>query len=403
MSTIPTAGNSVENGIPQYSWNSRLSRQSPVPSLALETKAAFGDRLAVLDAFKGIAALFILVHHATFYGRPADLAMEIAPGVVDFFYVEARMVVQLFLVLGGFGLAWTHSSGCISWSNAFQDFAKRYLRLLIPFAIVLGSLLVVARLFGAMEPGNPIVESISLPQFLSHMFFLQGILEYENLTAGAWYLCIDIQFAATFFLIGAIVHQLNQYLRNSASSARHMAIALSMLGILSAWYWNRFSSFDNSVVYFFYPFVLGALVAWERKKSISTVILLSYAIAITFALAVEYRPRLVVTLVCGGLLWCAIKYGSKLCVPATLVWLGKISYSLFVSHYLVITVTMAALDGWMADSPQRAITVLLTSLVMSVVVASCLYYCVELPFHTWLKSAIRSSSLGSKQLALTVD
>jgi peptidoglycan/LPS O-acetylase OafA/YrhL len=393
MSTIPTAGNSVENGFPLNTWNSRSSLQSPThakTSSAKTSRVAFGERLASLDAAKGIAALLIVMHHATFYGRPADLAMEVAPSVVNFFYVEARLVVQLFLVLGGFGLAWTHSSGYITWSKSFQDFAKRYLRLLIPFATVLGFLLVVTRLIGAMEPGNPIVESISLPQFLSHLFFLQGLLGYENLTAGAWYLCIDIQFAATFLLIGAIVSQIHRKWSSTASSANDMAIVLSLLGIVSAWYWNRFSSLDNSVFYFFTPFVLGALIAWERKNNISPAMLLCYAIAIMSALAVEYRARLVVALVCGGLLWSALKYGSKLSVPVAFVWLGRISYSLFVSHYLVLILTMAALDAWMADSPYRALAVLLASISTSLMVASCLYYCVELPFQTWLKRATRS-------------
>jgi peptidoglycan/LPS O-acetylase OafA/YrhL len=182
-------------------------------------------------------------------------------------------------------------------------------------------------------------------------------------------------------------------MRWKGSLSQDMAFVLSVLGAASAWYWNRFSSLDHTVIYFFAPFVLGAMIAWERRNQVSKVMLVGYSLAVACSLLIDYRPRLVVALFCGAAIWSLIRYGIRLRSPAALVWLGKISYSLFVSHYLVLSLTMEALDGWMADSPFRAVLVMLTSFVASLIAAACLYYRLELPLQKWLKGASKPPRL----------
>ena len=85
-------------------------------------------RLSILDATKGLAACVIVAHHLTYYGRAADVAMEIVPGLIRFLYSDARMIVQLFMVLGGFGVAGCAARKQVSWGwiGGFRSALHRY-------------------------------------------------------------------------------------------------------------------------------------------------------------------------------------------------------------------------------------------------------------------------------------
>ena len=62
-------------------------------------------RLPLIDAVKGVAALLIVLHHLAFYGPLSDVAYPLAPALLGWLSEYARMAVQAFLVIAGFGAA----------------------------------------------------------------------------------------------------------------------------------------------------------------------------------------------------------------------------------------------------------------------------------------------------------
>lgn len=361
-----------------------------MPPLAV-ARASSG-RFETLDAARGIAACLIVAHHLAVYGRASDVAMGIAPSSMIFLYDHARLVVQLFLVLGGFAIAWSTFDRALGlrqegdWSTIGRDFANRYLRLVIPYGAMLVFLLVVATGFGAGVSDPPLIESISWLQLVAHLFFLQDLLGCSNLSAGTWYLCIDIQYAAFYFLLLGTVGWLRRN-RNwdSKQVANAVASVLIPLGILSAWLWNRNPDNDATLFYFMGPMILGSLIAWERKGLISSWTLGLYALGIASSLWFDFRPRFMVGLASGLFLWLNVHYLSHVSMPRFWKWLGKISYSLFLIHYTVNWLVMTTLDDWMGDNPVRGLMVMVTCFVSSVIAGSILHYAIEQPALGWIK------------------
>ena len=60
------------------------------------------SRLPFVDALRAFASNVIVWHHLAYYGPLSDFAYELAPVSIDFLYLYGRMIVAVFLVVGGF-------------------------------------------------------------------------------------------------------------------------------------------------------------------------------------------------------------------------------------------------------------------------------------------------------------
>ena len=56
----------------------------------------------LIDILKALACALIVWHHLAFYGPMSDVAWPLFPGLFAWLYNDARMAVQVFLVLGGY-------------------------------------------------------------------------------------------------------------------------------------------------------------------------------------------------------------------------------------------------------------------------------------------------------------
>lgn len=62
-------------------------------------------QFGVINLLKAVAAQLIVLHHLAFYGRMADHARPLMPDLIDWLADDARIAVQVFLVIGGFLVA----------------------------------------------------------------------------------------------------------------------------------------------------------------------------------------------------------------------------------------------------------------------------------------------------------
>ncbi len=382
-----------------FNFNKR-SDSSCSPVIRESTREQSGGRYQVVDGIRGVAAMIIVAHHLTLYSPYSDLADQAASSLTLTLYSYGAYVVQVFLVIGGFALAMALPVDRMDLRAAMSNLFCRYVRLAVPYLVTLSVLLGLWCLFGSSMT-KPMIDSLSLPQFVAHLFFLQDVLGYRNLSAGTWYLCIDVQFIALCVLLQFSLSTLAVKLQWTTALPKLMAQCLMPLGIASAWYWNRNADHEVYVIYFMGSLVLGTLVGLSLRKLIPVWYLIGYSILLLGSLSIDVRPRLIVAVVTAIVVYLSVTYLARANIPKLFLWLGKISYSLFLIHYGISTVVMHWLETWVGSSPQRACGAMLFALLVSVVSAWLLHSSVETPCQNWLRKLRSKPSTTNDQAALT--
>ncbi len=329
------------------------------------------NRMPLIDALKAVAAILIVMHHLAAYGPLAAAFEEFAPRLIDGLYDYGRIAVQVFLVIGGFlaarglspqGDALTASPLGLIW--------KRYVRLAIPYLAAIGLAIVCAAIADHWMDDESIPTRASFTQWLAHVFLLQGLLGFESLSAGVWYIAIDFQL---FALMAGLLW---------LGRIRFLAPALVLLtGIASLFWFNRDTSLDNWAIYFFGSYALGAAAWWvsaRQQKFFWMGVILTVAIA---ALVLDFRLRIAVALAVALLLAFSRRSGFLETWPNArpLASLGKISYSIFLVHFpvcLLINAFFAQLDQ---PSITMSILVALIALTASIAAGALFYRWIESP------------------------
>ena len=345
-----------------------------------------GQRFELLEACKGLAACIIVGHHFCEYSPHSDVADQFAPSLMYGIYNYGLFVVHMFFVFGGFAIAIAMPDHPISWKKSVWTFVLRYLRLAPPYFAML--LCLVGASWSMLSQGMnpPLIDSFSWWQLLAHVFFLQDVFGYGNLSAGTWYICIDLQYACLFLLVQSTLHTLEKSFRRGIFGPTAMSVILFPLGIVATWYWSRELAYDVYVFYFLGSLIFGTLVGWTLQGRIPLWVFLLYAFAMTTSLFVEFRPRILVALGSGLIIYAVVRFFPKSSVPIPLLWLGKVSYSLFLIHYLVNGLVLHQMNSWVGSSPSRAFASMIVAFMASLLAAAVLYYFVEAPCHRWVQS-----------------
>ncbi len=334
------------------------------------------SRFAFLDLMRALAAQVIVWHHLAYYGPLSDLAYDVATGPIDWLYDYGRFAVQVFFVLGGYCLA----LGSLArrpparWLEALALTLDRYLRLGLPYLAALGVALVANEVAASYMNHPSISPRPTMGQLAAHLVLVHKILGYESLTAGIWYVAIDLQLVALVALVYALSARL--FATRGAAIARWSLLGL---GVLSAFLWNRLPQLDCYAIYFLASYVLGMVVAWVKNGSLSRAALWAYLGGIAFALQVDFRPRLMVAMATAVTL-ALVQSRPRLAQtasPRLLRSLADMSYSLFLIHFPVCLVLNAWWSThWPAD-PWLALAGMATAWGLSQVAAFFFYHLVE--------------------------
>lgn len=321
--------------------------------------------MPLIDAAKGIAAQLILLHHLVSYGPLAEAANRVLPQLSLFLFEYGRMVVQVFLVVAGFlaarGLA---ADGMPRLRNPLPLIGRRYLRLVPPFALAmllaLGAALLAERW---MTDEEAIPEVLGVYQFLAHVVLLHGVLDVPSLSAGAWYVAIDLQLYALFVLFMSLAARCG---RRTAAVA--MALT-AVLGCVSLFHFNRDASWDDWGIYFFGAYALGAFAWWigDRQRSLHALPVLILVAAV--ALLVDFRLRIALALTVAVILALARRRDWLTHWPssASLAFLGQVSFSVFLVHFPVYLLVSAAYVRFGASGDAAAMAALLSAWGASIV------------------------------------
>ncbi|MBL8480667.1 MAG: acyltransferase family protein [Rhodocyclaceae bacterium] len=304
-------------------------------------------RFDVVDAAKAGAVLFIMLHHFSVYGPLSDAVAEGAPGLTGWLFDYGRLAVQVFLVCGGYLAARALAPDGLLVGSPLLAAVNRYLRLAVPFLAALLLAIAASELAALwMDDDEFISASPRLGQLLAHVALLQGVLHYESLSAGAWYVAIDFQL---FALLAALLWFARLARARWAGLREGGTLAVLLLAIASTLWFNRQPGLDDWAVYFFASYAMGVFAYWAGRglqaAKIAQGLLAACALA---GLLLEFRSRVPVALLTALLL--NLSHTAALRdwrAPRRVAQLARISYALFLVHvsvYLLVSTVFLHYD-----------------------------------------------------------
>ncbi|MBT2115780.1 acyltransferase [Dyella sp. LX-66] len=337
-------------------------------------------KLDWIQALRGVAALLVVVTHARRYllGTPWQ-------PFVEQYILPAAQGVDLFFMVSGFIMVYTtrHADGSLRYASAFL--IKRFARVWPVYAVAV--LLWIAFLAATAQPIAPLADilkslcflpiSTHQPPYLGLPYPIGWTLNYEFyfyvifgvsiLFGSARWLAFSAWLGLTLLLAPWLAAG---YISLLAVNDYHFGTALA-------------NQITNPMVWEFAGGVLVGLL-YQSRLSIPRSWLSDTLIVACIALIVATSWRY--TWIHGPIRWgaplllmfavMALTYkNAEPRVPRFLVWLGGLSYSLYLLHYIVFSVVtqFMVLLGWQALTPTWLYAILIVPLPLAAAALSRRY------------------------------
>lgn len=346
----------------------------------------------LIDALKVLAAQIIILHHCISYGELASVAKELLPSVGTFLFDYGRYAVQIFLVMAGYLAAQSFENMMAVQTHARRKGAgtvvqlalRRYLRLVGPYVIALLITIVCAMLARQWSADDYIGHPETIAQVLAHLFLLQGVLGYDSISAGVWYVAIDWQLFTALAVIYAVFQR------------PLMRIGVMFILIVaSLLYFNRHADYENSFIYFIGSYGLGILAYWASSinainanipwASAKKVLLaIAFIILVSALHSVWLRNYLAL-----GIAFLLLYAGNRpypnaqSWLASAMQWASARAYCAFLIHFAFILLANTAFVAWHVQSPVIGLGFIALVSVLSWIAAGYLYRRVELPVARW--------------------
>lgn len=349
-------------------------------------------RLPLIDLLKVIASQLVVLHHLAFYGPMSDHAAPLMPGLIHWLADPARMAVQVFLVVGGYlaALSLAPEGQLRAPMRVGSRLFERYLRLALPLALALLLAIAAAAVARGWMDHHSIPDAPRPMQLVWHLLLAQDLVGEEALSAGIWYIAIDLQLYAALLLWMALVA--------ACSQGRDVVRRLLPWGVVGAVAWsalvvNRDAGWDVSAPYFFAANGLGVLAAWSRSGRAARIAFGVALCSVLVGLWLEWRHRLALAAALAGVLWCWQATRGRWIVVATSVGtralgrlhhLGQISYAVFLMHFPVCLIVNAAFNMWVPAEPWPQAFGMLLAWAVSLWAGALFHRAAEAPLMRWV-------------------
>ena len=330
------------------------------------------------------------------YSPMFDRVMWLAPDPFAALYNHGQLAVQAFLVVAGFLsaaqlLRWVpvNAQGLPARFSVPRLLAKRYLRLAIPLIAALTLTVCVTALVRPWYPHDSLSDAPRLWTLVVHALMLQDLLGVPALSAGIWYVAIDLQLFAIALGGVWLAGQIQRW--QPRFNLRGLTVLLWLiLSALSLDWWNRQDNLDVHGLYFFGSYGLGMLAYRVR---LSRITVKGWSIIFVLGLfALWLEPRMRMGLAWGmALVLAALPDSSASAVVASVStrWqraissLAQTSYSVFLVHFAVSLLVSAAWVKADWQDPWANLAGMCLSFALSLLVGTVLYRAVERKPATW--------------------
>lgn len=312
----------------------------------------YHQRFEYLDGIRGVAALIVVLSHfrnAFFDALNTSTTYTFLWGRLNYFFLTGGFCVELFFVLSGFVLAY----------NSFnrpqfltKQWSKRLYRLFVPVFITSIVYFIFSNnnLFYFEElckihcsdwTSSHWVIKYTVVQFIQRCvydFMLFSDWQFVmNINSSLWTIPIELYWSYVLFVLFFIVNKLTKMIW------KNIAIIIYTLSVLS------FMSFKG--IEYVVLFIGGTLLALNYKFIFNTyntkmvnLIFIIIICVLTYIVEFKWLNQVEFTFFCYksilALLYLGIALRSsfiqKLFSFSIITWLGKISFSLYLIHILII-------------------------------------------------------------------
>lgn len=357
------------------------------------------DSYYLVDGLKVFAAQIIILHHCLSYGELASAAKELLPSFSAFVFDYGRYAVQLFLVMAGYLAAQSFESMIVAQNQSSKNGVatvvqlalRRYLRLVGPYSVAILITIACAALARQWSVAEYIGPPETLKQILAHLLLMQGLLGYESISAGVWYVAIDWQLYTVLAIVCVAFPQ------------RKIRIGIiTVLCLASLLYFNRHADFENTFIYFIGSYGLGVLAYWASglstvkslaHQAMAKKILIAIAVIVIISAMHSVWLRNYLALGVAFLLLYAGKRlypHSQTWLASAMQWAGARAYCAFLIHFAFILLANTALITLGIQNTAVAVAVIGIVSVLSWLAANYLYRWIELPVSRWRPAALFS-------------
>jgi exopolysaccharide production protein ExoZ len=325
---------------------------------------------AGVQAMRGVAALSVVCGHAI-SARPDMVGPDLAEGALTIL----ASGVDIFFVISGFIIATTaaaqHNPLDFAFRRALRVFPLYWLVLLAAF---------VSSSWIALAPGDrPALDLGTIFAWTYPNWYL----------APAWSLAFELHFYVAVAVVLAIKPD---RLFEILFAGFGLVILALVFGLELGIYFHPLVLEFGAGVVIAYLQRSGRLRFSRRVPAVSAGLFVAgwYWIFVHGAIDAQFARVLTYGLGAGLLIHAvvAVEIEGRSFSPV-LQWLGKISYSLYIVHYLVVK-WIASFDGlW----PLSTVGTVIAGILLSIGLAAALHVAVEAPILDWGRKASRKISL----------
>jgi peptidoglycan/LPS O-acetylase OafA/YrhL len=301
------------------------------------SEAAPGTRFVLVDALRGIAAVSVLFHHLLFHSELQQTLWHVLPTWFAEYCHQGALGVEIFFVLSGFVITHSLRNVTLTPRTVGNFILRRQLRLDPPYWALLT--LTILGLYA--ESHVAWIRQKYIPtraDIVTNFLYLHDLTSNHAIMRVAWTLCLEVQ----FYLVFIVLLLAAKLLSPAESEAGNLsAILVGGSGVVSMLIPAHFC--DAWFIQWWYYFAAGALCYWAANNERFRVAFIGFllflpAIAIGGAIYGFQDARPILTgWATAVLLYTAGRMGklTRWLDFAPLQYLGRISYSLYLSHVLV--------------------------------------------------------------------
>jgi len=346
-----------------------------------------------IDSLRGIAvSLVVLVHVAYIYDNQV---IQFLPDLVHQFFRNGQLGVQLFFIASALTLT-------MSWNNRLSEtkkvkkfFIRRFFRIAPLFYLAI--IYFTFDIFLGFDFSSIDFSNVPLKKMITSFLFINGLFptHINGYVPGGWSITVEFMFYAMAPFLFTKIKNINT------------SIAFVLLSLLVSYFVNTYfiGSFTNHEEFLYYSiisqlpvFSLGILCYWiinykDDTISRKNLVLLAFTLFIFCYLTIPYH--FLYSLIFAVIVIIQSKNPIKLLSNRILAKIGKVSFSMYLVHFAVLSVLDRVDWANMLSATNTVNTlgyIILTYIVVficSYIISNLTYKFIEIPGMNFGKKLVK--------------